>query len=175
MQSQRATSWAFTAATLALALAVNEVALVSSGFDLSSFAVFFLVPVGAIGLCFLASSGFYLCSKIAPFQPSQVDLLFLMLVNLGLVVLVYVVEYYDPSFSRTAGQQHASSLSQFVVRGITESKVYMQMRGMPSKAPPVAAQEAGWLFLLIRVAAALAVAKIVHSRFDKRSKDKWAK
>jgi hypothetical protein len=169
MNAHRAKSWLIAILSLALVLLANQVILAWVGFDLASFTILFLVPVGALILCLLASTGFYVGIRMFPFQPNSVDLVFLMLLNVSAVLLVYAVEYCF------AQAQHPESFSQFFVHSITESKFHMYMRRMPTDAPPVAAQEAGWLLLLIRLSAALAVAKIIHSRFDHRTKEQWGK
>lgn len=68
-----------------------------------------------------------------------------------------------------------ASLASFIVHEVTETKQAMYFRGMPANAPPVAPGDAGWLLLIIKLSAALAVAKVVHSSCPQSHAARWAR
>lgn len=168
MNAPRLRTWLLAIFTAVLATLGNAAIAVNTGFEVFSFTMFFLIPVGTLLLCVVASSGFYLGARTSPFQPTQIDLAFLMLVNVGLIVLVYAAEFLYAIATHDSPAGQAATLPRFIADRVTQAKYHTYMRGMPANAPPVSPGEAGWLLLLIRVSAALAVAKIVHSSFDRR-------
>lgn len=156
-----------TGLTLALALSLQAAVTYFVGIKPMSFTMLVVVPVGAMALFFLATSGYYAASVNVGLKVGRIDLVILMLVNLALVFLSYVVDY------EMVAPPKQISITSFIVHEVTETKQSMYFRGMPD-APPIAPGDAGWLLLLIKLSAALAVAKVVHSSCPQAHATRWA-
>ena len=150
-------AWFLALVSAALAVITNALVQFYAGRDVSSVLVAVVVPVGSIGLSFLALSGFVLWARRTGLQASVLDLVFLMLVSLGVAASIYWYQYI------AYGAQAGGSFLGFVASEVSGAKYAMHMRGMPADAPPVAAGDAGWLLLIVRAACLLAVARISFS------------
>ncbi len=157
-----------TVLTLALALSLQAAVTYFVGIHPMSFTMFMVVPVGAMALFFLATSGYYAGSVNVGLKVGRIDLGILMLVNLALLFLSYVVDY------QMAASPKPVSITSFIAHEVTETKQSVYFRGMPADAPPVAPGDAGWLLLIIKLSAALAVAKVVHSSCPQARATPWA-
>jgi len=156
--------WTICAATLIGTALLDAIILRATGFDAFNFTMFFLVPVGTLITGAVALSGFYLGAIRYAFRPGLPDLVFLSAGSVALIVLVGLAEY-AASGAYAAGE----SVAHFLRTSVTETRYITYMRGMPTNAPPVKAGDAGWMLLMIRVAALLAIAKVVHMSLSEES------
>ena len=163
----RSLAWSLAVATAALSVAANALLQFSFGIDVSSLLVAVVVPIGSIAVSFVALSGFVLAARRTGLQTSALDLAFLMLLSVGVAILIYWYQY----MAAAAGAR--GSFVGFVASEVSGAKYSMHMRGMPTNAPPVAAGDAGWLLLIIRVACLLAVARIALSMASPARSSQW--
>jgi hypothetical protein len=156
--------WIICAITLIGAVLLHIAILVATGFDPFNFTMLFLVPVGTLATGALALSGFYLGAKRYAFRPGLSDLVFLSVVSVSLILLIGLADY-----AATGAYAAGESVGHFLRSSVTETRYITYMRGMPTNAPPVKAGDAGWMLLMIRVAALLAIAKVVHMSLSEES------
>jgi hypothetical protein len=168
VQGSRSKIWLFTLATLLLAPLLSFAIGLVIKLDLASFAVYTFIPVGTFGLCALACSGFIYGSKDSAFMPETVDLVFLMAVSIGAIVLTYFVEYAYLIIWHRATADQLGGFGHFVSTSITNAQyeTYSRPYGLEG---PIRAGEGGFLIAFVRIPAAAAVAKIVHSTMVSRA------
>jgi hypothetical protein len=133
------------------------------GFSLFSYSLWFVLPIGAIGLAFFATSGFVLGAMQSRRKATSIDLAFLMLICFMLQVLVVAADYWA---LRVVGRLDGSSsnfLSYFVL-SITESYYSTSSRYFGTTAP-ARVGDSGWLTFVPRIGCLLGVAKVVHMSF----------
>lgn len=157
----------FAAVTLALAIVLHVLCAYFFGFRLLSLSVWGLIPIGALGLFILASSGYCAGSINAGLHVTHLDLVVMMAVNLALIPLAYLAEYV--AFSAPSW-----SFMSYMIVATTEAKQSIHFRGMPATAPLVTPGDAGWLLLIVKVSMALAVAKVMHTKCPQRSQARWS-
>ena len=160
--------WLFTLATLLLAPLLNFVLGLVINLDLASFALYTFIPVGTFALCALACSGFIYGSKGSVYAPDVVDLVFLMAVSIGAVVLTFVVEYAYLIIGHHVTAEQLGGFGHFVATSITSAQYQMYSRPY-GFAGPLPAGEDGFLITFVRIPAAAAIAKIVHSTMVSRA------
>ena len=165
----------FTLATLVLAPLLNFGIGLVTGFDVASLALYTFIPVGTFALCALACGGFLLGSMRANYSPDAIDLPFLMIVSVGAIVLTYLVDYAYLIFWQHATSRQLGGFGHFVVTSITEAR-YQDLSSHHDSLyrsfgfqDPVRAGEGGFLVNFVRIPAAAAVAKIVHSTMVSRA------
>ena len=160
--------WLFTLATVVLAPLANFLIGLATGYDLASFALYTFIPVGTFALCALACSGFAWGSMRTIRMPDAVDLVFLMLASVGAIVMTFVFEYAWAILHYGATVEQLGGFGRFVSTQITEAQFenysrFQDMRGTTT------AGEGGFLIMLVRLAGAAAIAKIVHSNMVSRA------
>jgi hypothetical protein len=160
--------WLLTLATLLLAPLLNFVIGLITNIDLASLAVYTFIPVGTFALCALACSGFIYGSQSSFHTPDVVDLVFLMAVSLGAIVLPFFVEYAYLIVRGHATAGQLGGFGRFVATSISSAEyhIYSTPYGLEG---PVRAGEGGFLIAFVRIPAAAAVAKIVHSAMVSRA------
>ena len=165
MEKRRIQSWAAGSITTVFAATLVFLASHLVGYDLFSFSLMVIFPVGAIALAFLATSGFILWAKASSLQAKFADQVFLLLLCLALPVLIYGAEYtYFLSYGVSTGQE-APTFWNFVKTSVTESRVAVYARGLPME-PAQRAGGSGWALLVPRFASLLAVARIAYLQFS---------
>ena len=157
--------WLFTLVTVVLAPLVNFVILLVTGFDLASFSLYTFIPVGTFALCALACSGFAWGSMRTVRLPDVVDLGFLMLASVGAIVMTFVLEY---GWAILHYHATVDQLGSFVATQIREAQIESYSRFQDLNGP-ARAGEGGFLIMLVRIAGAAAIAKIVHSNMVSRA------
>jgi hypothetical protein len=168
VQGSRGKIWLFTLATALLAPLLNFVIGLVTSIDLASFAVYTFIPVGTFALCALACSGFIYGSKDALYMPDVVDLVFLMAVSVGAIALTFLVEYAYLIIRGHATAAQLGGFRHFVATTITNAQYQSYSRPFGLEGP-LRAGEGGFLIAFVRIPAAAAVAKIVHSTMVSRA------
>ena len=170
---QRSSAWALCVLTALLTAAMNVAVGRVGGIDLFSITLFVAVPVGAIALGFVATSGYSISMKLFRLPAKPYELWFLMLVCVGLQLAIYLGGFLAFAHEQRSLPLTIDSFQRYLFLSITESKVSIHMKTLSKDLPPVPAKEFGWFLLIARLGALLAVAKIVQSTFDSRGNSKW--
>lgn len=167
-QGSRATIWAYTLATMVLAPLLNFLIGIVTSIDLASFTLYTFIPVGTFALCAVACSGFIFGAKESIYMPDVVDLVFLMAASVGAIVLTYLVEYVFQIVWYHASTQQLGTFGRFVATSITSAEytTYSKPYGLEGS---IRAGEGGFLVAFVRIPAAAAIAKIVHSTMASRA------
>jgi len=168
VQGSRARGWLFTLVTLLFAPLLNFVIGLAINIDLASFALYTFIPVGTFAFCALACSGFIYESRKAVYMPDAVDLAFLMVVSISAIVLTFLVEYLYLILWHHATARELGGFGRFVASSITgaQYQIYSKPYGLTG---PLRAGDDGFLIEFVRIPAAAAVAKIVHSTMVSRA------
>lgn len=168
VQGSRAKIWLFTLATLLLAPLLNFVIGLAINIDLASFALYTFIPVGTFALCALACSGFIYGSKRSIYMPDAIDLVFLMIVSIGAIVLTFLVEYLYLIIWQHVAANELGGFGRFVSSSITgaQYQMYSKPYGLVG---PMRAGDDGFLIEFVKLPAAAAIAKIVHSSMVSRA------
>jgi hypothetical protein len=101
-------------------------------------------------------------------MPDVVDLVFLMAVSIGAIVLTFFVEYAYLIVWHHAGVKELGSFGRFVATSITSAQYQMYSKPYGLEGP-LRAGEGGFLIAFVRIPAAAAIAKIVHSTMVSRA------
>ena len=160
--------WLFTLATLLLAPLLNFVIGLLINIDLASFALYTFIPVGTFALCALACCGFIYAAKKSVYTPDAVDLVFLMAVSIGAIVATFFVEYAYLIMWHHATAEQLGGFGRFIATSITSAQYQSYSRPYGLEGP-LRAGEGGFLIAFVRIPAAAAIAKIVHSTMVSRA------
>lgn len=166
--SSRARIWLFTLATVLLAPLLNFGIGLATHFDVASVTVYTFIPVGTFALCALACSGFLYACGNSIYWPDTIDLAFLMLASVGSIFLTYLVEYAYLIAWHGATAAQIGGFGRFVVSNITEAQYHLYSKSYGLEGP-LRAGEGGFLIMLVRIPAAAAIAKAVHSSMVSRA------
>ena len=148
-----------TLLTLSVAVVVDLAVATFGGFDPILYTLWMIVPAGAIAVAAIATSGFLFGCRLSGAHATPADLPFLMAACLALPLLVLLLPYglvAPPGPSGTT-----ISFGQFLAASVTDVRMSAHSSHF-GDAPPRALGEFGWFVLVPRLAALLAVAKIVH-------------
>jgi hypothetical protein len=146
--------------TFAAAL-INTLVVRALHFDPIQFAMWFVLPVGAIIVGGVAVSGYVLGCRRGRLAPHPFDLQFLMALCLTLPLLTVGMEYLAVLFFDGVPLQRMRSFADVVAGSVTESTLSVTDSHFGTASARVG--EFGWFILVPRLAALLAVAKIAHA------------
>ena len=118
-----------------------------------------IVPAGAIAGAAIATSGVLSGGRRPGAQATPADQPFQMAACLALPLLVLLLQYGLAASPGPSGT--TISFGQFLAASVTDVRMSAHSRHF-GDAPPRAPGEFGWFVLVPRLAALLAVAKIVH-------------
>lgn len=167
-QGSRARVWLYTLATLVLAPLLNFLVGLIVNIDMASFVLYGFIPVGTLALCALACSGFILGARTVVYMPDVVDFGFLMAVSMGAIVLTFFFEYAYLMVRFDATSEQLGSFGRFVANSITSAEYHIYSRPYGLEGPYRAGDD-GFLIAFVRVPAAAAIAKVVHSTMVSRA------
>lgn len=160
---QRLALWGMCMASLLLATALVKLIAAVVGIDVFSILLWSFVPVGAIAVAAVALSGYAAGAQLFRWQGDGWDLLFLMVVCLALQLLMVGVDYLwllraQPSLA------HQLTFAKFFSYSITSVEYQFNSSSVPQASMPYpqAVGDAGYLLLMPRIGALLAMAKVVH-------------
>jgi hypothetical protein len=141
-----------------LGVAGLDVALARAlGSDPFLFMVWMIVPVGAIGMGVLALGGFVIGCRARRARAAAIDLPLLMLLGIGLQIAILGFKYLAGGMDLPASNGFVA----YALSSVTDIRVVAHSREFGT-APPTPLGEFGWGILIIRTAALLALAKIIH-------------
>jgi hypothetical protein len=148
-----------TPVTLSVAIVVDLAVATFGGFDSILYTLWMIVPASAIAVAAIATSGFLFGCRLSGAQATPADLPFLMAAGLALPLLILLLQYGLVASPGPWGT--TMSFGQFLAASVTDVRMSAHSR-LFGDAPPRALGEFGWFVLVPRLAALLAVAKIVH-------------
>ena len=150
-----------TLVTLVLAVIANVAIAEVAGSEPFLYVWWMIIPVGAVAVAAVAVSGFLGGCRLLQVRPEQGDLPFLMAVCMALPLSILGLEYLLPIHHGHALSE-VMSFGQFVASSVTDTKMEVHSAQFGSSGlQPLG--EFGWFQLVPRLAALLAVAKIVHT------------
>ena len=150
-----------TLVTLALAVIANVAIAEVTGSEPFLYVWWMIIPIGGVAVAAVAVCGFLGGCRLLQVGPTQPDLPFLMAICLALPLCILALEYVLPIHHGHALRE-VMSFGQFAASSVTD--VRMEVRSAQfgnSGLQPLG--EFGWFVLVPRLAALLAVAKIVHT------------
>jgi hypothetical protein len=125
-------------------------------FDITSLALWGIFPIGTISMVALALSGFFLAGRTDRFEAQKPDLFGLFVISLLLLLMPYLWSYFLAVRHSPTGLDFGT----FFVRSVTETQYRFYMKNL-GDASPVKAGDAGWFLAIIRIASALAMARVI--------------
>jgi len=142
-----------------------------TGLNLFSFSYLVFLPIGAVGMGFIALSGFYFAANFFKFHPGRIDFAFLLIVAIAFAVQIFLGFYLCFYFMGRVPHPSLASFMEFISLYVTRVKHSMRLSDHTSDA--VAAGEAGWYLLMVQVMGLCAVARTIYGATDRSGNAQW--
>jgi hypothetical protein len=138
-----------------------------TGISIFTFAVWFIVPIGALGCGFVAASVYYFASRNVQFAPSKFLLLQMIVVAAIAQILIYWFDY-QRAFLPDGSLQEVMSFGQYIDLVLTRSHYSMGPRAPTIDAGEI--RDFGYVLAAIQFAGFLAGGFATYFHLDSQPK-----